>query len=74
MNKGGLRVDSGVCFVTPFICAQILLAVSEMNNTVNNMKRMPVIMNHYPSGSSSKNFIHFSQFTQKAEFKQFDYG
>ena len=38
------------------------------------MKRMPVIMAHFPSGSSSKNFIHYQQFIKTGEFKQLDYG
>jgi len=45
-----------------------------MNNTVNNLKRLPVIMGHFPAGTSSKNMLHFQQFVLKGEFKEFDYG
>ena len=31
-------------------------------------------MPHFPSGSSTKNFRHFAQFTCKEKFRQFDYG
>jgi len=35
-----------------------------MNNTVNNLKRMPVVMGHFPSGTSTKNLNHFEQFVK----------
>jgi len=31
-------------------------------------------MGHFPAGTSTKNLIHFQQFVQKEEFKNFDYG
>lgn len=45
-----------------------------MNNTVNNLKRLPVILGHFPSGSSVKNFVHFDQYVKHESFKKFDYG
>ena len=55
-GKDGRAVNSLVCKTTPLVCAEMLLAISEKNNTVNNLKRMPIIAAHFPSGSSSKNF------------------
>lgn len=67
-------MQSRVCKFDPIICNSILKEVSEMNLTVDNLKRMPIIMGHYPGGSSSKNIQHFQQYGNKAEFKKFDYG
>ena len=35
---------------------------------------MPVILGHYPGGSSTKNFVHFKQFVKVEIFREFDYG
>ena len=35
---------------------------------------MPVILGHFPSGSSTKNFVHFKQFARVENFREFDYG
>lgn len=74
MGRDGLRMNSVVCKLTPFICAGLLRALSDSNNTVNNMKRMPFIFGHFPSGSSTKNLIHYNSMLNKGEFKMFDYG
>lgn len=52
----------------------MLYAISDTNNTVNNLKRMPVVTAHFPSGTSTKNLIHFEQYVKTGEFKMFDYG
>lgn len=51
-----------------------MTAISEKNNTVNNLKRLPVIMGHFPSGSSLKNMDHFEQIIRKKKFGKYDYG
>lgn len=63
-----------VCKYDRITCIMGLKAISEMNNTVNNLERLPIIMSHFPSGSSTKNFIHFQQYVKKEEFSKFDYG
>lgn len=63
-GKDGRAVSSLVCRTAPIVCAELLLAISEKNNTVNNLKRMPYIAAHFPSGSSAKNFEHFAQVTK----------
>ena len=73
-DKDALMVNYMVCKTTRFVCAEMLLAVSDTNNSVNNMARMPVAMAHFPSGSSIKNVIHFQQFIRSGEFKNYDYG
>ena len=74
VDKDGRVADYLVCKTTPEVCNELVYAISDKNLTVNNMKRMPFIAAHFPSGTSAKNFVHFDQFTKKAEFKAFDYG
>jgi len=35
---------------------------------------MPVIMGHFPAGSSLKNMDHFEQIIRKGKFGKYDYG
>lgn len=35
---------------------------------------MPVIVGHFPAGTSKKNTIHFDQYARKALLAKFDYG
>jgi hypothetical protein len=74
LDRPGMNFLSETCVISPMVCAANLKVISEMNNTVNNLKRMPVVMGHFPSGTSTKNMMHFQQYTNKAEFKAFDYG
>lgn len=69
-----MRAIGKLCKVDRVTCLAGLTLISEMNNTVNNVNRLPVIMAHFPSGSSTKNFLHFQQFVRKEEFNNFDYG
>ena len=64
----------GLCKDAPFTCKSLLISFSEMNNTVNNIERMPVVFSHFPAGSSKKDLVHFVQLTRKPVFRQFDYG
>ncbi len=45
-----------------------------MNNSVNNMARMPFIFGHFPSGTSTKDLNHCAQYLNKGEFRMYDYG
>lgn len=74
LGDSGYLTLSDICVLSPIVCREGLREISEMNNTVNNLKRMPVVMGHFPAGSSTKNFIHFNQFVKKEEFRNFDYG
>jgi pimeloyl-ACP methyl ester carboxylesterase len=69
-----MKSTGKLCKVDRMTCAAGLTLISEMNNTVNNLERLPVIMAHFPSGSSTKNLLHYQQFLKKEEFNNFDYG
>lgn len=73
-NDAGMQFLGKTCKVDRMSCVAGLKLISEMNNTVNNLDRLPVIMAHFPSGSSTKNFIHFQQFVKNDVFNKFDYG
>jgi len=66
LNKEGLRFHSYLCRVTPIVCIKMLKGMCDTNASVENLKRMPVFAAHYPSGSSTKNLMHFAQFIRKA--------
>lgn len=74
LTEGDLVQTSKLCALAPPVCHSALKEISEMNNTVNNLKRLPVILGHFPSGSSVKNFVHFDQYVKHESFKKFDYG
>ena len=65
---------SQLCAVDHSLCNVNLKLISEKNNTVNNLERMPIVMGHFPSGTSVKNMDHFNQYMSKASFCRYDYG
>lgn len=73
-KESGMRTTGFICKIDPLTCLAGLRLISEANNTVNNVHRLPVIMAHFPSGSSTKNFLHFQQYTRQEVFNNFDYG
>lgn len=73
-SESAMKSTGALCKIDPIPCLAGLRLISEMNNTVNNVHRLPVIMSHFPSGSSTKNFLHFQQFVRNEVFNRFDYG
>lgn len=61
--------------VFPKMSNYFLDLISDDNSyTVNNQKRIPVFLSHYPSGTSFKAIQHFSQNMKSRKFKRYDYG
>ncbi|GLG98544.1 Lipase [Gryllus bimaculatus] len=52
---------------TPFI--KTLSAAGKQLETM-----LPVLMAHFPSGASTKNFLHYAQSIRSGKFRQYDYG
>ena len=73
-NQKVYDVVAEICALDEGVCKYGLYEISEKNNTVNNIKRMPVINGHFPSGSSVKNMQHFSQYIKNSTFCKYDYG
>ncbi|XP_003738811.1 lipase member K-like [Galendromus occidentalis] len=57
----------GLCFLP--VSVSVGISPHQLNKT-----RIPVYMAHMPSGTSTKNLIHFVQIRDRREFRRFDYG
>ncbi|XP_045485248.1 lipase 3-like [Pieris rapae] len=56
------------------ICQHLIFIVGGFNYNQTNYEQLPVIYNHFPSGSSFKQIQHFGQLVLSGHFRQFDYG
>ncbi|CAG4983198.1 unnamed protein product [Colias eurytheme] len=56
------------------VCQHILFLLGGVNYSQINIKRFPVICNHFPSGSSVKQIVHYGQLIVSGHFRHFDYG
>ncbi|XP_045497523.1 LOW QUALITY PROTEIN: lipase 1-like [Colias croceus] len=56
------------------VCQHIVFLLGGVNYSQINMKRFPVICNHFPSGSSVKQIVHYGQLIVSGHFRNFDYG
>jgi hypothetical protein len=74
MTDSQLKAQSAICTYDRAMCGEMLYQISDKNNSVNNLERMPVITGHYPAGTSLKNFRHFEQYFHSGKFQMFDYG
>ena len=74
MTDSQLQAQSVICKYQNKFCGSLLYDISDKNNSVNNLIRMPVIAGHYPAGTSLKNFRHFEQYFHSGKFRKFDYG
>jgi len=59
MTDNQLQAQSMFCKYEDKFCGSLLYDISEKNNSVNNLKRIPIITGHYPAGTSLKNFRQF---------------
>jgi gastric triacylglycerol lipase len=50
-----------ICTYFNFLCKGGLYLLADEDLAVDNYKRLDVVMNHYPSGTSLKDIIHWSQ-------------
>lgn len=56
------------------LCEIPLFVITGMEERGVNMTRLPVIMNHFPEGASTKNLAHYAQLIQSRRFQKYDYG
>lgn len=68
------KIYSVACDVIPPICSLGLFLIADENTKNDNLDRMPVMMAHFPSGSSLMSFIHYSQSITTKTFREYDYG
>ncbi|XP_047505130.1 lipase 3-like [Pieris napi] len=55
------------------ICQHLIFIIGGFNYNQTNYEQLPVIYNHFPSGSSFKQIQHFAQLALSGDFRQFDY-
>jgi pimeloyl-ACP methyl ester carboxylesterase len=63
-----------ICSVTPTACDNIMGLVMGWDTTNLNNTRLPVILAHEPSGTSTQNILHWTQEVKKNVFQAYDYG
>jgi len=69
------QIEAWICKFIPQNCQNVLcvLAGCESSNSINQ-SRMPVILSHFPAGSSVQNVLHYSQGVKAGTFQMYDYG
>lgn len=63
-----------ICGVDPNSCDNIMGLVMGWDTTNLNNTRLPQILAHEPSGTSTQNIIHWSQEIKNNVFQEYDYG
>jgi gastric triacylglycerol lipase len=61
------------CRIANFLCQGGLFILSDMKPNLDNLDRMDVIMGHYPSGTSMRDYDHFVQMVQNDDFQKYDF-
>lgn len=56
-----------------FICNLTLKELADEDPYLDNQKRFPVYVGHYPAGASLQDFDYFSQLITKDQFIRYDY-
>jgi pimeloyl-ACP methyl ester carboxylesterase len=64
----------GLCKTTPALCDNFLGLICGWDTKNFNNTRLPVIVAHEPSGTSTQNIIHWTQLMKRDNFEKFDYG
>lgn len=55
-------------------CEAAMFVIAGMEERSLNMTRLPVIISHFPAGTSCKNVAHYGQLIQSKRFQKYDYG
>lgn len=67
------EVARTACRTLNFLCEAGLYLLSDMKPELDNLERMDVVMGHYPSGTSLRDFEHILQMTKNETFQKFDF-
>ncbi|KAK7871600.1 hypothetical protein R5R35_001792 [Gryllus longicercus] len=59
---------------TQAVCSNVIFLVAGFDSEQLNTTMLPVLMAHFPSGASTKNFLHYAQSIKSGKFRQYDYG
>jgi gastric triacylglycerol lipase len=67
-----------LCTLFDFICSDLLGVIADANPQYDNVARFPVIMGHFPAGTSTLDMLHFRQMVltpqNESIFQQYNYG
>ena len=53
------RFETLTCTLFNFLCGNLFELVASKSDKLDNLKRFPVIMGHYPAGTSVMNMVHW---------------
>lgn len=67
------KISSFICTVTPASCDNIVYALSGHETKVDKTF-LSVILGHWPTASSTLQFVHYGQLVESERFSRFDYG
>ena len=71
------KFETFVCNTVPLFCNPAI-SISDRDGTYNNQQRMPLFLQHYPSGTSLRTLLHYAQSSlqNKAspKFIRYDFG
>ncbi|KAL0127519.1 hypothetical protein PUN28_003063 [Cardiocondyla obscurior] len=56
------------------ICTNLIFLLCGFDREQFDITLLPIIMNNYPAGSSTKVLVHFAQEHKSGKFRQYDYG
>jgi hypothetical protein len=63
-----------LCEKLHLVCDGILDLIADSNPGDDDQDKFGVFLSHFPSGTSLKDLMHFSQSVRNKNFAQFDYG
>ncbi|VDP15604.1 unnamed protein product [Soboliphyme baturini] len=61
-------------YVIQDMCKNILFMIAGPDSRQLNVTRLPVYLSHTPSGTSTRNMVHFGQMINSDKFQKYDFG
>ncbi|KAG8230453.1 hypothetical protein J437_LFUL009941, partial [Ladona fulva] len=56
------------------ICENIIFAIVGFDSSQFNQALLPIVLGHFPAGSSTKTVLHYAQEIRSGKFQMYDYG
>ncbi|CAH0401476.1 unnamed protein product [Chilo suppressalis] len=72
--RGLKQLMCGIGPTSEILCSNLLFLVAGAGYEQLNVTNLPVIYSHFPSGASSKQFVHYAQSYVSGEFRRYDHG
>jgi len=68
------KLGESLCVVALPICIERVKLLSDADTSVDNVKRFPITVGHFPAGTSVQNIYYWSEMFNQKDFKKYDYG